>query len=163
MTCFSYQFIGSAEGERWLRLASRSDADLHAIKEPHRNWRGDTVIWKFTQKRPETVIEFGVTIKNNETVYCIRDNGAGFDMANAQRLFVPFQRLYTANDFPGTGIGLATAQRVVHRHGGKIWAEGQIDKGATFFFTEAMQTDSAYQSDDYKRPDDHGQTTHSTG
>src|SRR4030066_201593 len=136
-------------------LASRSDVDLHAIGESHRNLRGEAVIWKSTQKRPETVIEFGVTIKNNETVYCIRDNGAGFDMANAQRLFAPFQRLHTANDLPGTGIGLATALRVVRRHGGKIWAEGQIDKGATLFFTEVMQTDSAHQSDDNKRHGDH--------
>jgi light-regulated signal transduction histidine kinase (bacteriophytochrome) len=144
-------------------LASRSDVDLHAIGESCRNWRGEAVIWKFTQKRPVTVIEFGVTIKNNETVYCIRDKGAGFDMANAQKLFAPFQRLHTANDSPGTGIGLATAHRVVHKHGGKIWAEGQFDKGATFLFTEVMQTESAHQSDDDKRHDDHGQTTHSTG
>ncbi len=132
-------------------------------EKSHRNWRGGSVIWRLIQKRPETVIEFGVTIKNNETVYCTRDNGAGFDMANAQKLFEPFQRRHTANDFPGTGLSLATAQRIVRRHGGKIWAEGQIDKGATFLFTELMQTDSACQSDEDKRPDDHGQTTDSTG
>jgi light-regulated signal transduction histidine kinase (bacteriophytochrome) len=119
--------------------------------------------WKYTQDRLETLFEFGVTIKNKETVYRLRDNGAGFDMANAQKLFAPFQRLHTASDFPGTGIGLATAQRIVQRHGGKIWAEGQTDKGATFFFTEVMQIDSAYQSDDDKRTDDHGQETHSSG
>jgi two-component system, sensor histidine kinase and response regulator len=91
--------------------------------------------WKFTGKQPESRIEFGVTQASGEPTYFVRDNGAGFDMAYADRLFGPFQRLHPHGDFPGSGIGLATVQRIIHRHGGRVWAEGLVGQGATFQFT----------------------------
>jgi signal transduction histidine kinase len=90
---------------------------------------------KFTSKRAEARIEFGRTAAAGEPTFFVRDNGVGFDMAHAQLLFGAFQRLHKASEFPGTGIGLATVQRVIQRHGGKIWAEAQRGKGATFYFT----------------------------
>ncbi len=91
--------------------------------------------WKFTGKQPEPRIEFGVTQTSGEPTYFIRDNGAGFEMTYASRLFGPFQRLHSQQEFPGSGIGLATVQRIIHRHGGKVWAEGLVGQGATFYFT----------------------------
>lgn len=91
--------------------------------------------WKYTSKHPAARIEFGFTDEEGERVYFVRDDGAGFDMAYAGKLFGAFQRLHGADEFPGSGIGLATAQRIVHRHGGRIWAEGEVEKGATFYFT----------------------------
>ncbi len=91
--------------------------------------------WKFTGKQPEPRIEFGVTNASGEPTYFVRDNGAGFDMTYADRLFGPFQRLHPQGEFPGSGIGLATVQRIIHRHGGRVWAEGLPGQGATFQFT----------------------------
>lgn len=90
--------------------------------------------WKFTSLQPVTRIEFGSVNLPNGKAYFIRDNGVGFNMEYANKLFAPFQRLHTVNEFPGTGIGLATVQRIIHRHNGRIWAESEVDKGATFYF-----------------------------
>ena len=91
--------------------------------------------WKFTSNQPIAKIEFGVSISENNLTYYIRDNGAGFDMRYADKLFKAFQRLHTTDEFPGTGIGLATAQRIIKFHNGKIWAESEKGNGATFYFT----------------------------
>jgi signal transduction histidine kinase len=91
--------------------------------------------WKFTAKQPVARIEFGVAQPGGEPTYFVRDNGAGFDMTYVDRLFGPFQRLHLASEFPGSGVGLATVQRIIHRHGGRVWAEGMIGQGATFHFT----------------------------
>jgi light-regulated signal transduction histidine kinase (bacteriophytochrome) len=91
--------------------------------------------WKFTSKQKRARIEFGALPSAKETAYFVRDNGAGFDMAYVNKLFAPFQRLHTANQFPGTGIGLATVQRIILRHGGRVWAEGEKGNGASFYFS----------------------------
>lgn len=91
--------------------------------------------WKFTGKSTGARIEVGAERSGGETTFFVRDNGVGFDMANADRLFGAFQRLHGQEEFPGTGIGLATVQRIVHRPGGRVWAEGEVDKGAVFRFT----------------------------
>jgi len=91
--------------------------------------------WKYTSKIDPAVIQFGYTDENGETTFFVRDNGAGFNPRYADRLFRPFQRLHSQSEFVGTGVGLATAYRIVTRHGGKIWARGDIDRGATFYFT----------------------------
>jgi light-regulated signal transduction histidine kinase (bacteriophytochrome) len=91
--------------------------------------------WKYTNGKEEALIEFGTAEKDGSRALFVRDNGPGFDMTHADRLFRPFQRLPGAEDVAGHGIGLATVQRIIHRHGGRVWAEGDPGKGATFYFT----------------------------
>lgn len=96
--------------------------------------------FKYTQKREAAVVEIGCEEKSEGSVYFVRDNGTGFDMRYAQKLFGVFQRLHRAEEYPGTGVGLAIVQRVIHRHGGRIWAEAELESGATFYFTLAEPT-----------------------
>jgi signal transduction histidine kinase len=91
--------------------------------------------WKFTGRRDEAHIEVGTAVHEGTSAYFVRDNGAGFDSAEAGRLFQPFQRLASSGNFPGHGVGLATVQRIVRRHGGRVWAQARRGEGATFFFT----------------------------
>ncbi len=91
--------------------------------------------WKFTSKKEESLIEFGSEIQNGRTVFFVKDNGVGFDMQEAQRMFEPFKRVHSGSEFGGTGIGLSIVKRVVDHHGGSVWARGEIGNGAIFFFT----------------------------
>lgn len=91
--------------------------------------------WKFTTKQENAALEFGAKNEADNTVFYVKDNGVGFDMEYKEKLFGVFQRLHSVNDFPGTGVGLATVQRIIRAHGGRIWAESEVGKGATFFFT----------------------------
>ena len=93
--------------------------------------------WKFTSKVPVAQIDFGLVQANGQTTYFVRDNGAGFEMTQTDRLFRPFQRLHLASEFPGAGIGLATVRRIIHRHGGTVWAESAPGDGACFYWTLA--------------------------
>jgi light-regulated signal transduction histidine kinase (bacteriophytochrome) len=111
----------------------RGRGDVRLVTILFENLLGNA--WKFTSKRRDAEVEFGRALHSGRAAYFIRDNGAGFDMAYVGKLFGAFQRLHAVTDFEGTGIGLATVQRIVQRHGGRVWAEGEVGVGATFYFT----------------------------
>jgi signal transduction histidine kinase len=118
-------------------LAGQGDPRL--LKQLLENLLGNA--WKFSANHERTEITFGrETGENGETVYFVRDKGAGFDMAYVEKLFGAFQRLHSLSEFAGTGIGLATVHRIVARHGGKVWAQSSIGQGATFYFTLGEKT-----------------------
>jgi light-regulated signal transduction histidine kinase (bacteriophytochrome) len=123
----------SAHPERKVDLVIQdelvAEADPALIHLVIKNLIGNA--WKFTSKLSRARIEFG----SARDIYFVRDNGAGFDMTYVKKLFGAFQRLHSPAEFPGTGIGLATVQRIIHRHGGRVWAEGAVNQGATFYFT----------------------------
>jgi light-regulated signal transduction histidine kinase (bacteriophytochrome) len=112
-------------------LTARGDARLLRVVLDNLLRNG----WKYTAKKAAARVEFGVKSENGERVFMVRDNGAGFDMKYSDKLFGVFQRLHATTEFEGTGVGLATVRRIVTRHGGRIWAEGAVDRGATFYFT----------------------------
>jgi PAS domain S-box-containing protein len=131
------QQLAAAEPDRVVEIVVQENLAAHVDPTLARALLDNLLrnAWKFTSKTPAARIELGVTDRHGTPAFFVRDNGAGFDMAYASKLFAPFQRLHTSDEFPGTGIGLATGQRIVHRHGGRIWAEGAVDAGATFYFT----------------------------
>jgi signal transduction histidine kinase/ActR/RegA family two-component response regulator len=110
-----------------------ADGDARLLRVAFENLLGNA--WKYTAKHPQARIEFGVAEGGGQRVYFVRDDGAGFDPTLADRLFRAFQRLHDRDEFEGTGVGLATVQRIIHRHGGRIWAEAAVEQGATFYFT----------------------------
>ncbi|WP_431859149.1 sensor histidine kinase [Azospirillum sp.] len=112
----------------------KAEADPHLVRTVLVNLLGNA--WKYTSRKEHAHIVFGATTdEEGQPAFFVRDDGAGFDMAYADKLFGAFQRLHGMKDFPGTGVGLATVQRIVHKHGGRVWAEGVVDGGATFYFT----------------------------
>lgn len=129
--------LGAADPDRGVEVkiaeGLTATADLALVKVALANLFGNA--WKFTSKTPDARIEFGTMDKEGKTVYFIRDNGAGFDPTYADKMFQPFHRFHSDNEFEGTGIGLSIVERVIRRHGGRIWAEGSPGKGATFYFT----------------------------
>jgi signal transduction histidine kinase len=123
--------------ERLVAVEIQPDLSVHADRGLMRvlldNLLGNA--WKFTARTSGARIELRAQVQGAEMIFLVNDNGAGLDMAHAEQLFQPFQRLHDGADFPGTGIGLATVKRVVDHHGGRVWLEGAVGCGATVFFT----------------------------
>jgi len=129
--------LQESEPQRQVEFVVQNDliakGDAHLMEVALTNLLGNA--FKFTGKSPHPRIDFGLMNMENQRVFFVRDNGAGFDMAYAKKLFGAFQRMHKASEFPGTGIGLATVQRIINHHGGRVWAESAVNLGATFFFT----------------------------
>jgi two-component system sensor histidine kinase/response regulator len=123
--------------ERTIKLNYNALPSAHGdpalIREVFANLLANAI--KFTKKEENAVIEIGCETKENENIYYVKDNGVGFDMEYANKLFGVFQRLHSDKEFEGTGVGLAIVQRIIHKHGGRVWAEGKVNGGATFYFT----------------------------
>jgi light-regulated signal transduction histidine kinase (bacteriophytochrome) len=132
-----FREIQAADPEREVNWIAQpgvmAEADPRLMRIAFENLIGNA--WKFTARTPDATVTFGTSPQNGKTVYFLRDNGAGFDMNYVDRLFTAFQRLHGEREFKGSGIGLATVSRIIRRHHGSIWAEGEPGKGATFFFT----------------------------
>jgi len=146
------QAIEKRQAKPWARTRVQQglhvQADSRLIHSALENLLDNA--WKFSQKSSNPLIEFGADDRGSERVYFVRDNGAGFDPSYINKLFKPFERLHTGSEFPGTGIGLATVRRIIERHGGKVWAEGSLNGGATFYFTlppGAMKTNPPMEGD----------------
>jgi light-regulated signal transduction histidine kinase (bacteriophytochrome) len=116
-----------------IQAGLKAEGDPRLLEAVLTNLLGNA--FKFTGKRADARLEFGNVESQGQRVFFVRDNGAGFDMAYSRKLFGAFQRMHKASEFPGTGIGLATVQRIIHRHGGRVWAEAEPGRGATFYFT----------------------------
>jgi PAS domain S-box-containing protein len=131
--------LQAAEPERKVQLSITpnliAEADENLMRVVLENLLHNA--WKYTSKHASAQIEFGCCAMGGQAIYFVKDDGAGFDMSYASKLFGAFQRLHTAAEFEGSGIGLATVQRIIHRHGGRIWAEGALEQGATFYFSLA--------------------------
>ncbi len=129
--------LQEAEPKRRIEIAIEddlvADCDRQLVQRVLGNLLGNST--KFTRLVPEALIEFGALATEGRRTYFVRDNGAGFDLAHARQLFLPFHRLHVDSEFPGDGVGLATVQRIIQRHGGEVWADGAVGKGATFYFT----------------------------
>ena len=125
------------ESDRKVKVSIENDLTVMGDKQLLHMVLGNLIgnAWKFTSKKTNAKIEIGKIRKDGKDIFFVRDNGAGFDMKYADKLFVPFQRLHSDEEFEGTGIGLGIVNRIIHRHGGKIWAEGKEDEGATFYFS----------------------------
>ena len=134
---YTIKLLGSEFPARKVQVEIASamivDADERLIEIVVKNLIENA--WKFTEKTVDAIIVFGEQEQAGKRTFFVRDNGAGFDMAYSKKLFGAFQRLHRVDEFPGHGAGLATVQRIIHRHGGKIWGLGEVDKGATFYFT----------------------------
>jgi light-regulated signal transduction histidine kinase (bacteriophytochrome) len=123
--------------ERTLQLnintLPHAQGDMTMIHQVFVNLLSNAI--KFTKQKEGAIIEVDGRIEENQNIYYVKDNGAGFNMQYANKLFGVFQRLHTQDEFEETGVGLALVQRIIHRHGGRVWAEGKVDEGATFYFT----------------------------
>jgi signal transduction histidine kinase len=139
LTALAKEVIRDLEREHQRQIKTtiaaglRVNADARLMRIALENLLGNA--WKFTSKVGDAAVEIGAEMLDGASVFFVRDNGAGFDEGYASKLFAPFQRLHTEKDFGGTGIGLATVQRIIRRHGGRVWAHATVDGGATFYFT----------------------------